>query len=316
VTAMPDVLLPDYRKNFLEWCTDLTRYLIESSQRLVIWSLLHNDASLTRPSLLSWAVDFGANSPNLLFSDLLDRDSFGCLTLMPEPRDSSNGQYRQSIHARLEAHSDPRVFALQGFQFDTIQSVGPLLGPQLGLVPTWRAFSEELSGTYSDFDKWAKLFIWAILMPKVSPYSWKDHHLAGFYFLMLQYLRQLNIYDPLLVREFKEGIAGYWAMFSVSQLPLQLSPYEMSTKTMHDFAKNTPLATGHGLFWAKEKNIVRQRPTRVQPGDIVCCLYGGANPLILRPAGDGKFFLVGPCYLAVSYCGRSHADVDKTFCLI
>lgn len=38
-------------------------------------------------------------------------------------------------------------------------------------------------------------------------------------------------------------------------------------------------------------------PYVLEPGDLVCVLYGGRVPYILRPRGDGTFVFLGECYV-------------------
>ena len=38
-------------------------------------------------------------------------------------------------------------------------------------------------------------------------------------------------------------------------------------------------------------------PKVMEKGDVVCVLFGGKMPFVLRPWNDGKFLLVGECYV-------------------
>jgi hypothetical protein len=38
-------------------------------------------------------------------------------------------------------------------------------------------------------------------------------------------------------------------------------------------------------------------PSSTEPGDVLCLIYGGSTPFVLRPAGDGTYFLVGETYV-------------------
>ena len=56
--------------------------------------------------------------------------------------------------------------------------------------------------------------------------------------------------------------------------------------------------------WANDRRFCRTRdgrigcvPRSVIVGDTVCVLYGGRVPYVLRPVGDGKYILIGDCFI-------------------
>jgi hypothetical protein len=53
---------------------------------------------------------------------------------------------------------------------------------------------------------------------------------------------------------------------------------------------------GSRIFRTKQ-NYIGTGPRHAQPGDLVCVLYGGQTPFVLRRDAEGKFRFIGDCYV-------------------
>lgn len=51
-------------------------------------------------------------------------------------------------------------------------------------------------------------------------------------------------------------------------------------------------------------------PTEAETGDMVCVLFGGETPFILRPM-DEHWLLIGDCYIHGIMDGEAVADAEK-----
>jgi hypothetical protein len=45
------------------------------------------------------------------------------------------------------------------------------------------------------------------------------------------------------------------------------------------------------------KGFIGTGPRNMEAGDIVCVLFGGQTPFVLRPSPGDKYELIGPCYV-------------------
>lgn len=71
--------------------------------------------------------------------------------------------------------------------------------------------------------------------------------------------------------------------------------------------------------WSSRRKFCRTKRRRVgfvpkaaQAGDVVCILYGGEVPYILRPIGDGCYSVVGECYIDGIMHGEALSEGRRT----
>jgi hypothetical protein len=51
------------------------------------------------------------------------------------------------------------------------------------------------------------------------------------------------------------------------------------------------------IFFNTQGGRIGQGPQSLKPDDIVCLIYGGTVPYILRSVDDGTFTFVGHCFV-------------------
>lgn len=288
-----DLLEVDYGQDFPALCRRLTLHFLLTG-KFIIWFLLRNGASMQREGWPSWVVDFSATSPDLLlFGQLkqrtLHRGNFALEIdrYPPSPIGPPN---------KLEVNLDPRVLILRGYRMGVIKSRWPLFHESKGLIPTWTAFSHDCASEYPELEQRAEMLVKAAVMRNNLPHG--THYLVGFYQLMLQHIRQYNIYDPRLQTAFEEALAVYCQRNPTSGFP-PLSQPEKMMKPMHDLIKDTSNSLDHAIFWTGDgEKLVGRGPERAWSGDIICSIPGIDYPLVLRPLRDGEeYLLVGPCFI-------------------
>jgi len=54
---------------------------------------------------------------------------------------------------------------------------------------------------------------------------------------------------------------------------------------------------GGKLFCLTANGHFGSMPHNADPGDIVCVVYGRHVPYVVRPCGEGRYTLIGDCYL-------------------
>ena len=96
----------------------------------------------------------------------------------------------------------------------------------------------------------------------------------------------------------------------------------METIIVEQWSRCAGGATENRVFARTRKGYYVLGPKTTEPGDIVCVLYGGKLPFILRPWGESHYLLVGECYvhglMHGEAMGMSKADeaVEKVFDII
>lgn len=55
--------------------------------------------------------------------------------------------------------------------------------------------------------------------------------------------------------------------------------------------------SGQRLFGLTTAENMGCFPRGTIAGDLVCILWGGQTPYVLRPCGNGRYLLIGECYV-------------------
>jgi hypothetical protein len=63
-------------------------------------------------------------------------------------------------------------------------------------------------------------------------------------------------------------------------------------------------------FCTTAKGYMAWVPEEAQKDDLVCLLFGGATPFILRHAQDGTYRMLGACYVHVIMLGEGIGDEE------
>jgi hypothetical protein len=64
----------------------------------------------------------------------------------------------------------------------------------------------------------------------------------------------------------------------------------------HNWTRDADCAASNRAFARTQQGRYMLGPRVMQPGDILCVLYGGKMPFVLRPWSNGEFLLVGESY--------------------
>lgn len=64
----------------------------------------------------------------------------------------------------------------------------------------------------------------------------------------------------------------------------------------HNWTRDANGATTNRVFGRTAKGRYVLGPKVMEPGDVLCVLFGGKMPFVLRPWTDGRFYLVGESY--------------------
>jgi hypothetical protein len=72
-----------------------------------------------------------------------------------------------------------------------------------------------------------------------------------------------------------------------------------------------PWTTGRKAF-VTQTGFLGLGPAEVEPGDVVCILFGGNLPYMMRPLGLDEFIFLGPSYVHGIMYGEAYHEVDQT----
>jgi hypothetical protein len=72
-----------------------------------------------------------------------------------------------------------------------------------------------------------------------------------------------------------------------------------------------PWTTGRKAF-VTQTGFLGLGPAEVEPGDVVCILFGGNLPYMMRPLGLDEFIFLGPCYVHGIMYGEAYHGIDRT----
>lgn len=111
----------------------------------------------------------------------------------------------------------------------------------------------------------------------------------------------VQISDPITEKLSKDLVA-YWSGWTENGIAFS------NAQSIEDLTDITVCSSSHQFFITKKKYMGRG-PSTMKKGDLVCVLYGGNVPFVLRPWA-GKHFLIGECYVHGVMSGEAIAMRD------
>jgi hypothetical protein len=221
-----------------------------------------------------------------------------------------------------ELHPNPNILSVKGYKIDTIAQVGSTLDAldPRNLARTWMMYISafEHDDIHNTMPSLAFQFLWAGLMDGPSTLGFSKSFIgfqtpssASAIFSDGETLGALKGFflglDPALsaIGESQDGrmIQGLRG-FIYAPHPLYdrvgaWDPnYEQFMRHIVRITERVPIVAGHSLFWTTHNRHVGQCSDSAHPGDIICHIYGGESPMILRPTGSPQHYpFFGPCYI-------------------
>ena len=216
-----------------------------------------------------------------------------------------------------EPHPNPNILSVKGYKIDTIEQVSPTLDAldPRNLAWTWMMYVSafENDDVHNTMPSLALQFLWADLMDGPSTLGFSKSFI-GFQTpssasAILSNGETLGALKGFFLVEIGENQDGRMIHrlrdFTYASHPFYdrvgaWDPnYENFTQHLVRITERVPMVTGHSLFWTIHNRHVGQCSDSARPGDIICRIYGGESPMILRPTGSPQHYqLVGPCYNA------------------
>lgn len=318
----------DYAKSVTEVYADFAWHCIKTYQNLLIF----NDRSAQRgdvreqksdtahllAEIPSWCPDWSSSR----------YDDARLLVGSGDPEQWTRGDWQASAGRPMRAsRASATGVRVQGIQVDTVQTVSVEF-PQIStLDPSPRELTQQESDAILDFGT----FIVSV-MPYVTGESAVDVARSILFldwcleddFPMRSILGQYfpeDILAPSLDSLFSCWMNKY-TRGHLTPLPLDISelPAACHGAIADRLMDNAYYCNRGTSLFATSLGYVGTATPDVRAGDLVCVLYGGTVPYVLRPrAAEGGFTFVGDCYVHGIMHGEAvtmqHAD-ERDFLLI
>jgi hypothetical protein len=307
-TYIPEELQANYEKPCRDVFRDVTRYIITSSTNLTIFALIRY-VNEGKP-LPSWSVDFAADARwEQISYVVMGYHHMGWHSIREKPNKASG-----SLPVDMSVSPSDDILALKGLLLDVVSTPCEIMsrsnldssGSQV--LFAWKAAYEYMTKRFSDL---ARAFMVTLTANWVLTDSEMMEHepLSNFWAYLWQ------AYDQHVKGEKDHDVAK-------EELQRVLEP--QSTADPGDanlYRLHLNAAYNRRMFFTNHKQFLGLGPKSTREGDILCVLFGGATPFVLRPDGE-QFRFVGECYVYGLMNGEAIRDwgdgiyTEQTFHLI
>jgi heterokaryon incompatibility protein (HET) len=287
IFSIPIPLQPDYGKPVRDVFIDVTRHIIMSARNLRILTLIRYIPDWH--SYPSWAVDFAADIQweRISYFVWSCHIRTGWHGVKEIPNNAAGG-----LLVDLGVSSSDNVLALSGLRIDTITSICQTIsksdldtfGPQT--LFAWKSACQRAQSRYITNDALARAFMvtlaanWNLSMRERIA----DQPMCHFWAYMWRVYRRLyqeRISDEIW-SDIENEYKGFLDLPDVGDADL--------------FRLHLDAAHNRRIFFTKDLSYFGLGPCIMQENDILCVLFGGATPMILRPEG-GQHRFIGECYV-------------------
>lgn len=280
---------PDYRRTVEEVYTDVAKFLVGDDHSLQVLSAVQHAG--VRRVLPSWVPDWGVKYPIRLL-------------------DAAQGYLNFRVHGERETYPvvthipDSRKLALGGFSFDSICTV------------------DKTELTFAVVDECDRRLFHS-LPDRRAISSTTGHH---------------ELYPPT-----REDVEVAWlrtisaglfpggtqldTLFAIARYPQYVRWY-LADKTSNAPPKEVveeifswvSLWTKGRQVFVTQKGFLGLGPAEVEPGDVVCFLFGGNLPYVVRHLPQHEYTFLGPSYVHGIMNGEAYHGSDQiqheTFVLV
>ncbi|CZR69694.1 uncharacterized protein PAC_19594 [Phialocephala subalpina] len=312
-STIPKVLQADYNKPTRDVFRDVTRHIIESTGSLSMLSLIRYKPNWEK--FPSWSVDFTAGVHWERISDLVwGRHQRGWHATREDPNKASD-----NLPVDLQASFSNDHLNVGGILIDTLgtpveamsQANLDCFGNQALIA--WK-MAQYTRTRYPSIEALGQAFMVTFTANwRLSGTELMEHQPQRHFWNYLW-----RIYDRLL-----EEARSEQHYQEVEQcFHHVLKPQSIDDPGDADLYRHyLDAAYNRRMFFTKDKFYLGLGPSIMQEGDLLCVLFGGATPLILRPEGEHYRF-VGECYVHDLMSGEAIKDwhdgkyTAQRFCLI
>ncbi|VTO88525.1 unnamed protein product [Fusarium graminearum] len=286
--GLPPRLQADYDKPTDQVFRDATRHIITSTGSLAILSLIRYVPNWNQYS--SWAVDFTSTTgwDRISYFDW-DQQDHKRRRLVETLNRSSGGR-----PAVVVDHLPGHVLGLEGLEIDTVNAAFEVMSkselashdPQVWA--TWTKSYDHLESRYQTAEAIAHAFMvtltgdWSLNNRE----RMSDQPLSHFWEHMRRVYHRLR----------RDSGFGHVVDAEQASTKYLMLPKLSSNDQFNVFSLHLDAAHERRLFLTRDLSYIGLGPKTMEEGDIICVLFGGATPFVLRRSGECYRF-IGECYV-------------------
>ncbi|KUJ23934.1 HET-domain-containing protein [Mollisia scopiformis] len=196
-------------------------------------------------------------------------------------------QQGKIIKSRLSFEENGDILVLKGVSVDKISVVGP---PARDRVETLSSIGHSSLGS--------TIILWkALVSDSDGSYIARGSRKEAFWRTVALDCKVINYHKGLTLQDNPRDRRR-----RLDKLDDLIPPSNPKSETRLLQALNEQAVVGEGAqcgrgFFTTETGYMGMGPPNVQLGDIVCVLFGGEVPFVLRPSENGMYKMIGQCYL-------------------
>ncbi|KAM0540511.1 hypothetical protein ACHAO7_011127 [Fusarium culmorum] len=281
---------------------DATRHIITSTGSLAILSLIRYVPNWNQYS--SWAVDFTATTgwDRISYFDW-DQCDHKRRRLVETLNRASGGRPAVVID-----HLPDRVLGLEGLEIDVVNTTFEVMSksdlasydPQIWA--TWTKSYDHLKSRYHVSEAIARAF----MVTLTGDWNLNNHERMSDQPLSHFWEHMWRVYHRL------RRDSGFGDAVDIQQENTKyLMPQKSSSNDqVNVFSLHLDAAHERRLFLTKDLSYIGLGPKTMEEGDIICVLFGGATPFVLRRFGE-FFRFIGECHVFDLMNGEAMDDLGN-----
>ncbi|KAM0406525.1 hypothetical protein ACHAPZ_003289 [Fusarium culmorum] len=281
---------------------DATRHIITSTGSLAILSLIRYVPNWNQYS--SWAVDFTATTgwDRISYFDW-DQCDHKRRRLVETLNRASGGRSAVVID-----HLPDRVLGLEGLEIDVVNTTFEVMSksdlasydPQIWA--TWTKSYDHLKSRYHVSEAIARAF----MVTLTGDWNLNNHERMSDQPLSHFWEHMWRVYHRL------RRDSGFGDAVDIQQENTKyLKPQKSSSNDqVNVFSLHLDAAHERRLFLTKDLSYIGLGPKTMEESDIICVLFGGATPFVLRRFGE-FFRFIGECHVFDLMNGEAMDDLGN-----
>ncbi|KAI3335918.1 heterokaryon incompatibility protein-domain-containing protein [Ustulina deusta] len=310
-SVLPAALRANYDRPVQDVFRDITRYIIMSSRNLSILTLIRYNPDWNKYP--SWVVDFAGDVLWERISHFAWSAQAHGWHCVKEMTNDAAGDLPVEVQ-----HSSDDILALKGFRVDTINATCAVMSssalPSFGsqALVAFKEACQRVGARYTTRETLAR----AVMVTLSADWNltgqerMTDQSISHFWAYLWEAYNRLH--DETTPSRDQAELEEYASLLAKVEpdIPADANIYRLHLDTAYN----------RRVFFTADKAYIGLGPSITQKNDILCILFGGATPMVLRPVGD-LYRFIGECYVYDLMSGEAVRDwqeghyTTEAFCL-